>query len=74
MRTRARSNKIGRKQRKWRADLAGEVMHTEVGTVGTKLLCCDGEVDGLQQSVGRRPHLRLGRWRPMAEGEKPSFS
>ena len=30
----------------------------------------DREVDGLQQRVGRRPHLRLRRRRPMAEGEE----
>jgi len=43
------------------------VVHTEVGPVRAKLLGSDGEVDRLQQRVGSRARLRLGRGRPMAE-------
>ena len=56
-----------RQQRKRRAELAGEVMHAEVGPVRAELLGRDGQVDRLQQRVGRRSRLRLGRRRPMAE-------
>jgi hypothetical protein len=38
---------MDRKQRKGRAKFAGKVMHTEVVTVRTKLLCLNGEVDRL---------------------------
>ena len=56
-----------RQQRKGRAELAGEVMHTEVSPVRAELLGGDGQVDRLQQRVGRRSRLRLGRGRPMAK-------
>ena len=59
-----------RQQRKRRAELAGEVMHPEIGPVRAELLGRDGELDRLQQRVGRRPRLRLGRRGPMAEGEE----
>ena len=57
----------GGQQRERRAELAGEVMHTEVSPVRAELLGCDGELDRLQEGVGSRSRLRLGRSRPMAE-------
>ena len=60
----------GREQRERRAELAGEVMHPEIGPVRAELLGRDGELDRLQQRVGRRARLRLRRRRPMAEGEE----
>ena len=62
-----------RQQRKRRAELAGEVMHTEVGAVRAELLGRDRQVDGLQERVGRRARLRLRRGRPMAEREEADF-
>ena len=60
----------GGEQRERRAELAGEVMDAEIGPVGAELLGRDGELDRLQQRVGRRPRLRLRRRGPMAEGEE----
>ena len=62
-----------RQQRERRAELAGEVMHPEVGAVGAELLGGDGELDRLQQRVGRRTRLRLRRRGPMAEREEADF-
>ena len=50
--------------------MAGEVMHPEIGPVRAQILGRDGEVDRLQQGVGRRPRLRLRRRGPVAEGEE----
>ena len=63
----------GREQRERRAELAGEVMHAEIGPVRAELLGRDGELDRLQQRVGRRARLRLRRRGPMAEGEEADF-
>ena len=41
----------GRQQRKRRGELAGEMMHAEIGAVGAELLRRDREVDRLQQGV-----------------------
>ena len=60
----------GREQRERRAELAGEVMHPEIGPVRAQFLGRDGELDGLQQRVGGRARLRLGRRGPVAEGEE----
>ena len=60
----------GGEQRERRGELAGEVMHAEVRPVRAELLGGDGELDGLQQRVGRRPRLRLRRGRPVPEGEE----
>ena len=60
----------GSEQREGGAELAGEVMHAEVSSVGAELLGSDGEVDRLQQRVGSRSRLRLRRCRPMAEREE----
>ena len=59
-----------RQQREGRAELAGEMMHAEIGAVGAQFLGGDGQVDRLQQRVGRRARLRLRRGRPMAEGQE----
>ena len=59
-----------RQQRERRRQLAGEVVHAEVGAVGSDLLCGDREVDGLQQDVRRGAGLRARRRRPVAEGEE----
>jgi hypothetical protein len=60
----------GRKQRERRAELAGEVMDSEIGAVGAELLGRNRELDRLQQRVRRCPRLRLRRRGPMTEGEK----
>ena len=60
----------GRQQRERRGELAGEMMHAEIGAVGAELLGRDGQVDGLQQRVGRRARLRLRRGRPVPEREE----
>ncbi len=49
----------GREQRERRAELAGEVMDTEIRPVRAELLGRDGEVDRLQQRVGCR---RVCEW------------
>ena len=59
-----------RQQRKRRAELAGKVMHPEIGPIRAQLLGRDGKLDRLQRGVGRRPRLRLRRRGPMAEGEE----
>ena len=59
-----------RQQRKRRAELAREMMHPEIGAVRAELLRRDGEVDRLQQRVGRRARLRLRRRRPVAERQE----
>jgi len=56
-----------RKQRKGRAELPGEVMHTEVSPVGAEVFGCGRQVDRLQKRVRSRSRLRLGRRRPMAK-------
>ena len=66
----ARPGADRRQQRERRAELAGEVMHPEVGAVGAELLRRDGELDRLQQRVGGRARLRVRRRRPVAEGEE----
>ena len=50
---RARSRADGRKQRERRAELAGEMVHAEVRAVGAQLLGSDGELDRLEQRIGR---------------------
>ena len=55
---RARPRADGRKQRERRAELAREMVHAEVRAVGAQLLGGDGELDRLQQRVGRGAHLR----------------
>ena len=59
-----------RQQRERRAELAGEVVDAEVRAVGAELLGRDGELDRLQQRVGRRADLRVGRGGPVAEGQE----
>ena len=54
-------------QREGRGELAGEMMHAEIGAVRAQLLGGDGQVDGLQERVGRRARLRLRRGRPVPE-------
>ena len=60
----------GREQRKRRAELAREVMHSEVGPVRAEFFGGDRKLDRLQQRIGRRPGLRLWRRGPVAEGEE----
>src|SRR5262249_61753198 len=60
----------GREQRERRAELAGEMMDSEIGAVGAELLGRNRELDRLQQRVRRCPRLRLRRRGPMTEGEK----
>jgi hypothetical protein len=45
-------------------------MAAEIGPVGASSLGGDGELDRLQQGVGARAGLRVGRRGPVAEGEK----
>ena len=60
----------GREQRERRAELAGEVMHAEIGAVGAERLGGHRQLDRLEQRVGGRPRLRLRRRGPVAEGEE----
>ena len=55
---RARPRADGREQRERRAELAREMVHAEVRAVGAQLLGGDGELDRLEQRVGRRAYLR----------------
>ena len=55
------------------AELAGEVMHAEIRSVRAKFFGGDGQVDGLQERIGCRPGLRLGRGRPVSERQKADF-
>ena len=48
-----------RKQWKRRSQLLREVMNPKVGPVHFQALGLYGEIDGLQEHVGRRPSLRL---------------
>jgi hypothetical protein len=64
---------LGSAEREGRAELAGEVVHAEVGAVGAQLLGGHGQLDRLEQRVRRRAHLRLGRRRPMPERQEPDF-
>ncbi len=47
-----------RKQREGRAELAREVVHAVVGTVGANFLGCDSQLERLDQRVGCGTHLR----------------
>ncbi len=60
----------GGEQREGRAELSGVVMDAKEGAIGAELLRGDRELDRLQERVGRRPHLRVRRGRPMAEREE----
>ena len=59
-----------RQQRERRGELAGEMVDAEVGAVRAQLLGRDGQIDGLQERVGRRARLRLRRGRPVPEREE----
>ena len=59
-----------RQQRKGRTKLPGEMMDAKIGAVGAQFLGRDCELDGLNERVGGRAHLRLRRWGPVTEGEK----
>ncbi len=59
-----------RQQREWRRQLLGEVVDSEVGTVGPQVLDRLGELDGLDERVRGRPDLRVGRRRPVPEREE----
>ena len=59
-----------RELRERRGELAGEVMHADIGAVGAQRLGGDGELDGLRQRVGSGARLRLRRRGPVAEGEE----
>ena len=52
------------------AELAGEVVHPEVGAVGAQLLRRDGQLDRLGQHVGGGPGLGTGDRRPMPERQE----
>jgi hypothetical protein len=57
-------------QREGRGELAGEMVNAEIRTVETQLFGGDREINGLQERVGGRPRLRLGRGRPVSEREE----
>ena len=48
-----------RQQGKRRGELAGEMMDTEISPVGTEIFGRLGQIDRLQQRIGRRACLRL---------------
>ena len=58
---------------KRRSELAGEVVNAEIRPVRAQLLGRDGQIDGLQERVGRRARLRLRRGRPVPEREEADF-
>jgi hypothetical protein len=45
----ARSRADGREERKWRPELAREMVHPKVRTVRAQLLCGDRQLDRLEQ-------------------------
>ncbi len=47
-----------------------EVMDAEISTGSAELVDGDGELDRLQNRVGRRARMRLRRRGPMTEGQK----
>ena len=57
-------------EREWRRQLLGEMVDPEVGAVGAQVLDRLGKLDRLDQRIGRRAHLRVGRGRPVPEGEE----
>lgn len=63
-----RAGADGGQKREGRGQLAGEMVHAEIGAIGPQFFRSHGEVDRLQQRVGRGACLRLGRGRPVAEG------
>src|SRR4051812_34313193 len=62
---RARSD--GGKERKRRAELAGEVMYAEVGAVGAEFVGDDRELERLQERITGAPDFRAIRIRPVPE-------
>jgi len=70
---RLRPRADGRQERERRAELAGEVVHAEVGAIGAQRLGGHGQLDRLQQRVRRRAHLRLRRRRPVPERQEPDL-
>ena len=69
----ARPRADRRKQRKRRAELAREMVHAEVRAVGAQFLGGDGELDRLEQRVGRGAYLRAVRIRPVPERQEPDL-
>ncbi len=59
-----------REQREGRAELAREVVDAEIGAIGPDFFRRHGEIDRLQQRIGRGARAGMRRGRPMAEGEK----
>ena len=53
------------------AELPREVVDAEVRAIGAELLGRDGQLDRLEQGVGRRTHLRVRRIGPVAERQEP---
>ena len=49
------------------------MVHAEIRPVRTEFLCRYGEVDGLQQHIGRGASLRVRRGRPMPERMEAVF-
>jgi hypothetical protein len=60
-------------QRKGRGELPGKMVDAKVGTIRTELFRSNGEVDRLEERIACGAGLRLGRRRPVAEGEKANF-
>src|SRR5690606_5456299 len=61
------------KQRKGRSQLPSKMVDPKVRPVQPEFLGGHGKVYGLQKRVGCRARLRLGRRRPVAEGEESEF-
>src|SRR5450759_2721107 len=64
---RARPRADGGKQWKGRAELPREMVYPEVRAVGAQLFGGHGELDGLEQRIGRGAYLRAVRVSPMPE-------
>ena len=56
--------------RKGRSQLAGKVMHPEIGAIETQRLGGHGQLDRLPQRVRGGLRLRAGGRRPVTKGEK----
>ena len=62
-----------RQQRERRGELAGEVVHPEIGAVRAELLRGDGEIDGLQQRVRAERVCDCGEGDQWPNERKPIF-
>jgi hypothetical protein len=63
----------GCQKRERRSELTGEMMNPKKCAVRSQFLSRDGQVDGLQEHIGRRSGLRVRRRRPVPEREETNL-